>query len=142
MPSSDSRGDSVECHLYDVQAIVNSVGPYRFSRALFGAAVSQVSAQLIGRGSPQNKLSRSEGKLCGFRVPNCFINAIVEGTENHTVNRLSRMNCAGLINDFCDGQKTHAPRSQDTNMSKADKSKVKSNICETASCSVISNPLV
>src|SRR5207245_943560 len=111
----------------------------RFSRMLFGAALSHASAQLTGSGSPQNRLSLRDGNAPGFSRPNCFISETVEGTENQMVSPLPRMNCPGLINVFCEGQHTHAPRSQDTNMSKAERSKVKSNICDTISRSVTSS---
>ena len=106
---------------------------------LFGAALSHALAELTGSGSPQNRLSLRDGNASRFSKPNWFISETVEGTDNQIVSPLPRMNCPGLINVFCDGQHTHAPRSQDTNMSKAERSKVKSNICDTISRSVTSS---
>src|SRR5215471_6980847 len=102
---------------------------------VFGAALSHASTLLTGSGSPQNRLSLRDGNAPGFSKPNCFISETVEGTENQTVSPWPRMNCPGLISVFGEGQHTHAPCFQDTNMSKADRSKVKSNICDTISCS-------
>jgi hypothetical protein len=59
-----------------------------------------------------------------------------EGTENQTVSFASRINLAGLISVFSPGQQTQAPRSQATNISKAERSKVMSKVCEKRSCSV------
>ena len=56
------------------------------------------------------------------------MNTAVEGTENQMVSPASLTNFPGLINVFCEGQQTQAPRSQATNMSKTERSKVMSNI--------------
>src|SRR5260370_9286678 len=106
---------------------------------LVGAVLSHASAELTGSGSPQNRLNLRDGNPPGLSRPNCFISETVEGTENQIVSPWPRMNCPGLINVFCEGQHTHAPRSQDTNMSKAERSKVRSNICDTISCSMTSS---
>src|SRR5438874_10846762 len=59
------------------------------------------------------------------------MNIAVEGTENHTLNRASLMKAPGLIACFCVGQQTQAPLRHATNISGADRSNVKSNICNT-----------
>ena len=61
----------------------------------------------------------------------------VDGTENQIVSRDSLMKRPGLISSACGRQHTHAPRSQATNMSNAERSNVMSNVCEKRSSSVI-----
>src|SRR5579871_6587513 len=102
---------------------------------VLGAASSHAEAVETGSGSPQKKLSRTDSKWRGFRTPRCFMNAMVEGTQYHTVSPMSRMNLPGLMTVFWGGQHRQAPRSQAINMSYTDRSKVISNICETRSCS-------
>src|SRR6267154_1750302 len=137
IPISASSAERDAFQRYSVHAMVNSVGPYKFSRMLLGAASNHALAEEIGRGSPQNKLHRNRGYCPGFSIPSCFMNTATDGTENHTVNSASWMNLPGLISVFCEGQQTHAPRSQATNISNTDKSKVMSNICDSRSSSVI-----
>src|SRR3954453_2502145 len=113
--------------------MVSSVGPYRFSITEFGAARAHWRMISTGSASPQNKLNRNPGYKSGLRTPKRCMNIAVEGTENQTVNRESLTNAPGLINCFLVGQHTHAPLSQATNKSWADKSKVRSKVCETRS---------
>src|SRR4029077_8234857 len=108
-------------------AIVNSVGPYKFSRMLFGAASNQAVAEDTGKGSPQNKLHRRRGYCPAFSIPSCFMKTATDGTENHNVSSASWMNLPGLISVFWWGQQPQAPLPQATNMSNTDKSKVISN---------------
>src|SRR5712664_2109989 len=110
--------------------MVSSVGPYKFSTIELGTASDQACTEDTGRGSPQNKLTRSCGYWPGFRRPSCFIKTAVDGTENHIVRLLFFMKLSGLMSSFWDGQQTQAPRSHATNMSNAERSKVMSNICE------------
>src|SRR3989454_8655726 len=117
--------------------MVSSVGPYRFSTTLLGAAEDQDSAISAGSGSPQNKLQRSVGNSPAFKAPRRFIKTPTEGTENQTVNFTSCMNFAGLIRVLSEGQQTQAPRSQATNMSNAERSNVMSKVCEKRSCSLM-----
>src|SRR6266581_2742228 len=100
MPCSESAGEHSGSHRYSAQAIVNSVGPYRFSTAAFGAASSHAAAEDTGSGSPQNRLQRKDGNRPGFNIPSCFIKTAVEGTENHMLRRISSTKAAGLINVF------------------------------------------
>src|SRR5262245_45196518 len=88
--------------------------------------------------SPQNRLHRSEGYRPVFSTPNRSINMARLGTENQTVNCLSRMNRSGLSSVWRDGQQTQAPSLHATNMSKTDRSKVVSKVCEKRSSGVIS----
>src|SRR5690242_16046723 len=90
-----------------------------------------------GSASPQKKLQRRLGNMAGRRTPSFFIVSATEGTENQMLNSDFLTKEAGLSRVFCDGQQTHAPRSQATNMSNAERSKVMSKVCEKRSCSVI-----
>src|SRR4030095_11043844 len=104
-----------------------------FSITELGAASAHWHAVSTGKASTQNKLNRSPGYMPGLRTPNRRMNTAVDGTENQIVNRASFTNAPGLINCFCVGQHRHAPLSHATNMSCADKSKVKSNVCDKRS---------
>src|SRR5437762_10612546 len=99
----------------------------------FGAARLQSRTTSTGNASPQNKLSRKCGYKPGLSSPSRRMNTAVEGTENQTVSRESFRNAPGLINCFWLGQHTHAPLCQATNMSCADKSKVRSKFWEARS---------
>src|SRR5690349_21775745 len=99
--------------------------------------MSQAVARSTANGSPQKRLQRKDGKAPGFSAPNPFIINAIDGTENQTVSSESRMNCEGFSKAFRDGQQTQAPLSQATNMSKAERSKVKSKVCEKRSDSSI-----
>ncbi len=63
--------------------------------------------------------------------------APVEGTENQTVSSAALMKRPGAISSRSEGQHRQAPRSQATNMSKTERSKVMSKVCEQRSSSVI-----
>ena len=52
------------------------------------------------------------------------MNAPTEGTENQTVSACVADEAPGVSSSAADGQQTQAPRSQATNMSKTDRSKV------------------
>src|SRR6266566_309764 len=104
-----------------------------FSTSELGAASAHLSTVSRGNASPQNKLNLKRGYIPGLSTPKRRMKTAVEGTENQTVNRDSVTNAPGLINCFCVGQHTHAPFCQAANISWADKSKVKSNVCETRS---------
>src|SRR6266576_6231106 len=104
-----------------------------FSISELGAASAHSRTVSNGNASPQNKLNLKRGYMPGLRTPKRRMNTAIEGTENHTVKRESFMNAPGLINCFCVGQHTHAPFCQETNISCADKSNVRSNVCETRS---------
>ena len=120
-----------------MQATVNSVGPYRFSRVDRGAAADQAFANSTGSGSPQKRLQRNDSYRFGFRAPNRFMNIPTVGTDVHTVSAFSRMNASGFRSVLSDGQHTHAPLSQATNMSRTERSNVASNICEKRSLDVM-----
>src|SRR6266853_5234923 len=98
-----------------------------------GAARLQSRTTSTGKASPQNRLSRRCGYKPGLSSPSRRMNTAVEGTENQTVSRASFKNAPGLINCFWLGQHTHAPLCQATNMSCADKSNVRSNVCDRRS---------
>src|SRR5436309_7819597 len=100
MPRSQWAGEPRGFHRYSVHAIVNSVGPYRFSSVVFGAASNHAAAEETGSGSPQNKLKRKDGNRPGLNIPSCFIKAAVEGTENQMLRRISSTKAAGLISVF------------------------------------------
>src|SRR4029450_625389 len=104
-----------------------------FSITELGAASDHWRAMSAGKASPQNKLNRNPGYMPGLRTPNRRMNTAVDGTENQTVNRPSFIKAPGLINCLWVGQHRQAPLSHATNMSCADKSNVRSNICETRS---------
>src|SRR5215208_2410651 len=103
-----------------------------------GAASAHWRTTSTGNASPQNKLNRKPGYMFGLRTPNRRMKIAVEGTENQTVSRASFTYASGLIVCFCVGQQTHAPASHATNMSCADKSNVRSNVCENRSS--LANP--
>src|SRR5579872_5569716 len=95
MSFTHSPGEVLGCQRCTVQAIVNSVGPYRFSTTEFGAAACHCSALARGKGSPQNRLQRSVGRVAGpskFRFRIC---AGIDGTENQTVSSFLLMNLLG-----------------------------------------------
>src|SRR4051794_422648 len=133
MLRSHSESERWRSHRYAVQAIVSSVGPYRFSKVLCAAAQAHASAKSAGRGSPQNRLQRRVGKAPGFSEPRARITNATEGTENHTVKRESWIKWAGFSNALRDGQHRQAPASQATNISKAERSNVRSKVCENRS---------
>src|ERR1700733_1880062 len=108
-----------------------------FSTTEFGAASSQTAATESGNGSPQNRLSRSDGNAPGLSARRRLMKTAVEGTENQTVSSISLMKLLGFINAFLGGQQSHAPRPHATNMSNTDRSNVMSNIWDTRSSSVI-----
>src|SRR5436309_7773068 len=87
MPSSDSSIDESASQRYAVQAIVASVGPYRFSTAELGAAVVQSRATSIGSASPQKRLQRSVENASGFSTPRRRMKSAIDGTENQTESR-------------------------------------------------------
>ena len=64
------------------------------------------------------------------------MNSATDGTENQTESRERRMNSAGLRRFLSLGQQTQAPVSQAMNMSKAERSKVRLNVCEKRSSSL------
>src|SRR5262249_32948864 len=113
--------------------MVSSVGPYRFSITECGAASAHCRTMSTGNASPQNKLSRNLGYIPGLSPPRRRMNTAVEGTENHTVSLASFIKESGLMDCFCVGQQTHAPFCQATNISWADKSNVRSNVCDIRS---------
>src|SRR3954453_2686654 len=95
-PSSDSAGDLPGSQRYAVQAIVASVGPYRFSTVEYGAASAQSPATSAGSASPQKRLQRSVRNESGFTTPSRRMKRAIEGTENQTERRERWMNSAGL----------------------------------------------
>src|SRR5207302_9454284 len=99
----------------------------------FGAARLQSRATSTGNASPQNRLSRKCGYKPGSSSPSRRMNIAVEGTENQTVSRAALMKAPGLIICFWVGTQRHAPFVHVTNRSCADKSKVKSNVCDKRS---------
>src|ERR1700736_3361328 len=111
--------------------MVSSVAPQRFSITELGVAGAQCFAVSAGKASPQKRLNRNRGYLPGLRRPSRRMKTAVEGTDNHMVKRESFIKSLGLKRSFWVGQHTHAPRSQATNMSCADKSNPRSIICET-----------
>src|SRR5436190_21930198 len=104
-----------------------------FSTMEFGAAALQSRATSIGNASPQNRLKRRCGYKPGFSSPSLRIKIAVEGTENHWVRRAWLMNAPGLIICFCVGTHRHDPLPHVTNKSCADKSNVRSNVCDKRS---------
>src|SRR6476646_707583 len=104
-----------------------------FSMIEFGAAALQSRTTSTGNASPQNRLSRRCGYEPGLSSPSLRMNIAVEGTENQAVNRASFMNAPGLIICFCVGTQKHAPFLHVTNRSWADKSNVRSNVCDKRS---------
>src|SRR5437870_221817 len=99
----------------------------------FGAAAFQSRTTSTGNASPQKRLRRRRGYKAGFNSPSLRINIAVEGTENQAVSRASFMKAPGLIICFCVGTQRHAPFPHVTNRSCADKSKVRSNVCDKRS---------
>src|SRR5437588_10428251 len=98
-----------------------------------GAARLQSRTTSTGKASPQNRLSRKCGYKPGLSSPSRRMNIAVEGTENQAVNRASFMNAPGLIICFWVGTQRHAPLAHVTNRSCADKSNVRSNVCDNRS---------
>src|SRR4051812_8148220 len=72
-------------HRYVLQAMVSSVGPYRFSMTLLGAARFHASASVPSSGSPQNRLHRRLGRLPAVSIPRRATSWIALGTENQNV---------------------------------------------------------
>src|SRR6478672_3089206 len=99
----------------------------------FGAAEHQSRTTSTGNASPQNRLSLKRGYEPALSSPSRRMNIAVDGTENHPVNRASFMNAPGLIICFWVGTQRHAPFAHVTNRSCADKSKVRSNVCDKRS---------
>src|SRR4030095_10898414 len=99
----------------------------------FGAAALQSQTTSTGNASPQNRLNRRCGYRPGLSSPSRRINIAVEGTENQVVNRAALMRAPGLIICFWVGTQRQAPLVHVTNRSCADKSKVKSNVCDKRS---------
>src|SRR5919201_3910671 len=102
----------------------------------FGAAADHSRATSAGSASPQNRLQRRVGKMSGFNTRSRLMNTAIEGTENQKVSLERRMKSDGLRRLFSVGQQTHAPFSQAANMSKTDRSNVRSNVCENRSSGV------
>src|SRR6267154_6609471 len=98
-------------------AIVASVGPYRFSTIECVPAFCHSCAYDVGRGSPQKKLYRREGKVSGSRSFILVKTLITDGTENQAVNALSRMNLAGSRTALSGRQYKQDPHSQARKMS-------------------------
>src|SRR5204863_6779419 len=98
-----------------------------------GAARLQSRTTSTGKASPQNRLSRKCGYKPGLSSPSRRMNIAVEGTENQTVSRAALMKAPGLIICFWVGTQRQAPFVQVTNRSCADKSKVRSNVCDKRS---------
>src|SRR6266513_4755752 len=98
-----------------------------------GAAALQSRTTSTGNASPQNRLNRRCGYRPGLSSPSRRMNIAVEGTENQAVNRAALMKAPGLIICFRAGTQRQAPLVQVTNRSSADKSKVKSNVCDKRS---------
>jgi hypothetical protein len=83
MPFIDSG--AMPAHRWTKQAIVSSVGPYKFSTTEFGAAACHRSAVSLVSGSPQKRLHRRLGMdPAGMRSR---ARTAAEGTENHDVSR-------------------------------------------------------
>src|SRR5438445_7156268 len=99
----------------------------------FGAARVQSRTTSTGNASPQNRLSRRRGYEPTLSSPRRRMKIAAEGTENHVVNRASFMNAPGLIICFWVGTQRHAPLPHVTNRSWADKSNVRSNVCDKRS---------
>jgi hypothetical protein len=91
-----------------------------------GAASFQAPAKLIGKASPQNRLQRNVGKLPGFSIRICRMNAAVASTDSQNVSPHLRIKSLMLARPS-GAQYKHAPALQATNMSWTDKSKEKSN---------------
>src|SRR4030095_1834536 len=108
----------------------------------FGAARLHWRTTSTGNASPQNRLSRNSGYKSGLSSPSRRMNIAVEGTENQTVSRAALMKAPGLIICFWVGTQRHAPLVHVTNKSCADKSKVRSNVCDKRSLSSIPYRLV
>src|SRR5438067_12841894 len=104
-----------------------------FSMTEFGAAKLQSRTASTGNASPQNRLSRNRGYNPGLSSPSRRMNIAVDGTENQAVNRAALMKEPCLIICFCVGTQRHAPADHVTNRSCADKSKVRSNVCDKRS---------
>jgi hypothetical protein len=85
LPCTQSAGPVTGSQRNTVQAMVSSVGPYRFSSTECGAAACHACAVPHGSASPQNRLQRSVGILPGARLPRRASTAATDGTENHTV---------------------------------------------------------
>jgi len=58
-----------------------------------GAANAPSRTVPTANASPRNKLNLKRGYILGLRTPKRPVNTAVEGTENHTVNRESWLNC-------------------------------------------------
>src|SRR5437763_1718155 len=99
----------------------------------FGAARLQSRTTSIGNASPQNRLSLKRGYEPALSSPSRRMNIAVDGTENQAVSRASFMNTPGLIICFWLGTQRRAPLLHVTNKSCADKSKVRSNVCDMRS---------
>src|SRR5438552_17584756 len=101
-----------------------------FSITEFGAATAQSRATSTGNASPQNKVNRKPGYIPALSTPKRRMKSAVDGTENHAVSWESLIKAPGLMSCFWLRQQTHAPFSQPTNISCADRSKVRSKVCE------------
>src|SRR5580704_16448125 len=95
MPLRQMGGELSGSHRCTKQAIVNSVGPYKFSTVEFGAARCHISALCWSSGSPQKRLQRNPGKLLAVSVFRRHIWTGTEGTENQTEISLLLMNLVG-----------------------------------------------
>src|SRR5713226_3076878 len=103
-----------------------------FSRTERGAACAQAVASRAERASPQNRLSRNEGKAPGSKRRSFDANMATDGTENQTVNSFSLIRLAGTRYCSGNGQRV-APASQQTNRSCTLRSNVRSKFCEQRS---------
>src|SRR5215471_2684884 len=130
------EGECSGCQRYELQAIVSSVGPYRFSRVDRSADRCQSSASCRIRASPQNRLQRSDGREPGRNAPRRRATEIALGTENQTVIFLRSMNSARATNACTGVLSSVAPAPQAMNMSNMARSKVAANVWEQTSAGV------
>src|SRR5579863_10133478 len=121
MPFRQRAGDLAGSQRCRQQAMVSSVGPYRFSTTEFGAAFCHASALCWVSGSPQNRLQRKLGNEFGRRV---FLRSMwtgTDGTENQTVSWFRLTNLAGARRSTGDMAYKHAPLDHAINMSNTER---------------------
>src|SRR6266566_7644347 len=135
-PFTHSDSDCSGIQRYVLQAIVSSVGPYRFSSTDWLAALCQASASCCISASPQNRLQRSDGIEPGRSPPRRRATETALGTENQTVIFLRSMN-SGSARNACTGvHSSVAPAPQAMNISNIARSNVAANVWEQTSSDV------
>src|SRR4051794_13036125 len=80
---------------YPMQVTVSSVGPYRLSTVLAGAAACHRRALVRVSGSPPKRLLRRVGMLSGCKVPRRSAKEMSEGTDHQWVSRAAFTKATG-----------------------------------------------